>query len=370
MGQFEKLKGSPPARLYSKGPLPWRLLAYLLKISPEVEKIRNVIRKRLLDQPRIAAGEKVLEQMLHALAAGGYVTLDPVPEVRDQKSEVRDQKSEVRDQKSEVSNPEPIRLATPTEKLNRLLVFRGVHPLYGAFLIEQLGIASPEERLQAFESVLEMPRPLLKFVRVPFELPPGPLATTRLDNELVQRGLMVAKPPKSPGEEEEENDEWEERPPLLAEKLFMYFEAIYPEVGDASVQSVWAAGELLRRGGDFNTYVKQCDLSKQEGIIFRHLLRLILLCAEFGELTPPETTEDEWKAWLRDLELKLTAACRKVDPTSTDLVIQSAKAADVVEGEEAKQIDLPAPPPEVEVVYSAETARTPDADFGSGILDE
>jgi len=78
-GQFEKLKGSPPGRLYSKGPLPWRLLAYLLKISPEVDKVRGVIRKRLLDQPRIVAGEKALEKMLHALAAGGFVTLDPPP---------------------------------------------------------------------------------------------------------------------------------------------------------------------------------------------------------------------------------------------------------------------------------------------------
>jgi hypothetical protein len=150
----------------------------------------------------------------------------------------------------------------------------------------------------------------------------------------------------------------------------MYFEAIYPEVGDVTVQSVWAAGELLRRGGEFNTYVKQCDLSKQEGIIFRHLLRLILLCAEFGELTPPDTTPDEWKTWLRDMESKLTAACRKVDPTSTDLVIQSAKAADVVEGEEAKPLDLPPPPPDVQVLYSADAPQQADAGFGEGILEE
>src|SRR5260221_3174387 len=77
-GQFERLKGSPPARLYSKGPLPSRLLAYLLKISPEVDKLRTVIRKRLLDQPRIVAGEKVLEQMLVALEVGGYVALEPL----------------------------------------------------------------------------------------------------------------------------------------------------------------------------------------------------------------------------------------------------------------------------------------------------
>ncbi|HYH67828.1 MAG TPA: DEAD/DEAH box helicase, partial [Urbifossiella sp.] len=47
-GDFERLKAAPPARLFSKGPLPWRLLAYLLKISPDVEKIRTVVRKRLL----------------------------------------------------------------------------------------------------------------------------------------------------------------------------------------------------------------------------------------------------------------------------------------------------------------------------------
>ena len=33
---FERLKAAPPGRLYSKGPLPWRLLAYLLDASPQV----------------------------------------------------------------------------------------------------------------------------------------------------------------------------------------------------------------------------------------------------------------------------------------------------------------------------------------------
>ena len=91
---------------------------------------------------------------------------------------------------------------------------------YGAFLIDQLGIASPEERMQALESVLEMPRPLLKFVRVPFELPVGPLQTEKLDPELIAKGLITAKPPKAEGEEEEEEEwvPWDERPPLLAEK--------------------------------------------------------------------------------------------------------------------------------------------------------
>ena len=42
---FERLKTAPPGRLYSKGPLPWRLLAYLLDASPDVSLIRGVIRK-------------------------------------------------------------------------------------------------------------------------------------------------------------------------------------------------------------------------------------------------------------------------------------------------------------------------------------
>src|SRR5207244_655142 len=134
---------APPARLYSKGPLPWRLLAYLLKISPDVEKIRTVIRKRLLDQPRIAAGEKVLEKMLLALHAGGFVVVDPPPPVGAGASAtgtrgVADAPAPtgtraVADAPAPTGGgadaPIPILRATPTEKLDRLLVFRGVHPL-------------------------------------------------------------------------------------------------------------------------------------------------------------------------------------------------------------------------------------------------
>src|SRR4029079_1616815 len=76
---FEKLKNAAPARLYSKGPLPWRLLAYLLKVSPDVEKIRSVVRKRLLDQARVEAGMKQLTRRLLTLHEKGFVTLEPEP---------------------------------------------------------------------------------------------------------------------------------------------------------------------------------------------------------------------------------------------------------------------------------------------------
>ena len=110
----------------------------------------------------------------------------------------------------------------------------------------------------------------------------------------------------------------------------------------SSTQSVWAAGELLRFNGNFNLYVQTRDLVKQEGIIFRHLLRLILLCGEFAQVCPPETTPAEWQADLRDIADRLTASCRAVDPASTDEVIQLAHAADVVEGEAATP-DKPRP---------------------------
>ena len=154
---FDKLKTAPPAKLYSKGPLPWRLLAYLLEVSPDVDRLRGFIRKRLLDESRIVAGEKALQHMLISLHEAGYVILDPVP----QKSE--DGKYPP-DYRSDRANPQP--------RMDQLLVFRSVHPLYGAFLIDQLGIANRDERIQALESILEIPRPLLKHLRVPYDLAP------------------------------------------------------------------------------------------------------------------------------------------------------------------------------------------------------
>ncbi|HUY89340.1 MAG TPA: DEAD/DEAH box helicase [Pirellulales bacterium] len=366
--QFEKLKGAPPGKLYSKGPLPWRLLAYLLKISPEVGRIRKLIGKRLMDEPRIKAGEAALDRMLLSLWAGGYVKLDPEPPPKGEKPEppaaapapaaptglllgarlpsVAAPQSALRAPRSESSEkaapPPPPRYspdtATPTAELDKLLPFRSINPLYGAFLIEQIGIADRNERLQALESVLGLPRPLLKYVRVPFDLPLGPLATTRLDSELIQRGLIAAPRAPDAGEDEEEGDRYDDepqRPVVLAEKLRLLFDALFPEVSDVETQPVWCAGELLEFAGNFNNYVKARDLVKQEGIVFRHLLRLILLCEEFSAVTPAGMMATEWQEELRELAERLTASCRAVDPTSTEEAIQHAHDADLVEGETA-----------------------------------
>jgi superfamily II DNA/RNA helicase len=357
--QFKSLQLAPPGKLYSKGPLPWRLLAHLLKASPEVSRLKTVIRKRLLDEPRILAGEKVLNRMLMTLHKGGFVTLDPElppppapkeeqeagasstnpsptpPLPGGEKGEVlvrtkdglklRQAPVEEQPLVDTASSYEPI-LAKPTDQLERLLAFRAIQPLYGVYLMDFMGVANRQERLQLMESVLELPKPLLRYVRVPWpdRMPPGPLAH-QIDPELVQRGLMAA--PKTPSDDQDD-DNYEEEPewPLsLAEKMRMLFEVKYPEIGDFEVQAVWAAGELLEYNGNFNKYIASKDLAKQEGILFRHFLRLILLCGEFRLLTPTGMTAEDWQKELDEISDKLTEACRSVDPTSTDEIIQQLK---------------------------------------------
>ena len=77
--QFAKLQTAPPARLASKGRLTWRWLAYLLDANPAVEPIRQVIRRRLMDQPTIEGELKRLTKMLVTLGQMGVVALDPPP---------------------------------------------------------------------------------------------------------------------------------------------------------------------------------------------------------------------------------------------------------------------------------------------------
>ena len=351
---FDKLKVAAPARLYSKGPLPWRLLAYLLEISPDVEKIRTVVKKRLLDQPRIEAGMKQLTRMLRILHDRGFVVLDPLPPPPD---EIPPPPILMPDG-TVVPPPAyfPVK-AVPTEAMKKLLVFRAVHPLYGAFLVDYLGEATREERIQLFESVLELPRPLLKFVRVPYDLPAGKLQTERIDPELIARGLMIAKPEPVPGEDAEEDEyiHWEDRPPLFAEKLRLLFDALHPEVTDVNTTAVWAAGEVFQFGGHFNNFIASKDLAKQEGLIFRHLLRMILLMEEFAQLSPPGCDPAAWQQDLAEVTEVLTKACRSVDPLSTEMTIKQAHAAaDVAKGEAA-----------VKVVTATEVV---EEEFGAGIL--
>jgi hypothetical protein len=117
----------------------------------------------------------------------------------------------------------------------------------------------------------------------------------------------------------------------FADKLRKLFDYDFPNVRDLRTYPVWAAGELLEFGGDFNKYITSKNLHKQEGLIFRHLLRLILLVKEFVQLCPPDISMEEWRADLQDIAARLTECCRQVDPASTD------KALEEIEGESADE---------------------------------
>ncbi len=363
--QFEKLRAAPAGKLQSRGHLPWRLLAYMLDASPDVELIRRLVGKRLLSPKRVELAQRELDRMLLTLWRAGYVSLEPEPPRSDGESAEEEPGSEnAKPQKGFGSGlfdsvqpgtslsgklsageekppeasaePEPYSptRAHPTEELQKLLMFRGVNPLFGVYLVNQLGIASREERLQALESVLELPRSVGRFVRVPdYEaMPPGPLAAGRLDEQLLRLGLATADQlsPAAPDEEEDRSAMLpDERPRVLklAEKLRLLFDYDFPGVHDLRTWPVWAAGEVLEFGGDFNKYVTSNGLQKQEGVIFRHLLRLILLVREFAQLRPPETTEEEWQADLEDVAQSLTETCHGVDPTSTDKSLEDARPA-------------------------------------------
>lgn len=387
--QFRKLQSAPPGKLASRGPLPWRLLAYLLKISPEVIRLRAAVRRRLMEPKKLDEGEKLLTQMLITLHHGEFLKLDPAPpklpdpgaapDANDGNSTSTDEADETKDEAPTVGSfgallqearekpaeksaaqkkaekaakkaaeakiPPPVyqpRTAHPTDKVDTLLNFRSINPLYGTFLLQHLGRADETERIQIFESVLELPRSLGPAVRVPGpeELPPGWLATNWLDEELLSRGLVLPAD-LDPSVAEDEEDVWPPRRALtIAEKMRVLFDAEMPGVRDLFVQPVWVAGEVLRFDGDFNKYVRARDLIKQEGQVFRHCLRLILLCGEFTEVTPVDVDPAEWKADLKSLADQLTESCRKVDPESTDKMIESLQtASDVVAGESHAKVE-------------------------------
>ncbi|MEN6450925.1 MAG: helicase, partial [Thermoguttaceae bacterium] len=353
--QFNKLCVAPPGSLHSRGSLPWRLLAYLLDASPEVDVIRRLVGKRLMDPGHIEAGQRDLDRMLMTLWRAGYVTLEPEPPKQDEPAAGQDADSAGQvvnlppkakpllrteftfgfAEKPKTPEPPPYRpmFARPTESLARLSMFRGINPLYAVFLVNQLGIADRNERVQAMESVLELPRSVGHFVRVPRqdELPPGPLATLRLDPQLLKLGLAT------PEELSQAVNDAEDHGPrhtyddervwvlTLADKLRRLFDYDFAGVHDLRTHPVWAAGELLQFNGDFNKYVTSKALQKQEGIIFRHALRLILLVKEFMQICPPDATEEEWRGDLGDIAARLTETCRRVDPASTDKALEEAE---------------------------------------------
>jgi hypothetical protein len=228
--------------------------------------------------------------------------------------------------KGAAAAPEPYApiTATPTARLGQLTIFRAVHPLYGLFLMAYLGQADDSELIQILESLLEMPGTVARHLRVPRpeELPPGPLGSTVLDPALLTRGLATQEDLYPPADQSDVPPELRKYPIPLAQKMRMLFESEIDHAGGLFITPVWAVGDLLAHGGDFDKFVRLRDLVKQEGILFKHALRMILLCGEFAQLTPREVEAEAWKAKLNGMAATLTAACRAVDPQSTDELLE------------------------------------------------
>ena len=360
--QFEQLRTSPPGRLSSRGSIPWRLLAYMLQISPEVAPIRELVGKRLMAPKPLERAQKELDDMLLTLWRAGYVELEPKPPLEADEDPSSDKPAKEAAPKEmpklllgttpsretpkvdkKPSSDEPPKkpryqaeFAYPTEAAADLARLRGVNPLYGLFLLKQLGIADEAERVQAIESLLELPMSLGPAVWAPDQesLPPGPLAQNRLDEQLLRLGLATEEElslaAQQANEEEQGGRGWfdDDRPRVLslADKLKRLFEFEFPRVHDVRTTPVWVAGEVLSYGGDFDKYITSNKLHKQEGIIFRHLLRFILLVEEFAQLCPPEVTLEEWQDDLYSIADRIADTCAAVDPSSTEETLQQATA--------------------------------------------
>ncbi|RMG37833.1 MAG: DEAD/DEAH box helicase [Planctomycetota bacterium] len=407
--QFQKLIASPPEKLASRGPLPWRLLAYWLLVSPDVDRLREILGKRLLEPKKRVQAERQLVHMLETLWAGGYVRLEPEPPQATADAEADESPSAEPGTLGRLLAEADLRIAGvprspadgpgidaspaasasateyvphhayPTEKLPAMLYFRSVNPLYALFLVELFGRADREERIQAMESVLDMPVAVARQLRVPRPdiLPPGPLEREYLDPELLARGL--ATPAELTGQQEEDEPQWGPRERVwkltLAEKLRRLFDAEFPRVDQLRTQPVWAVGELLRFGGNFNKLITSRRLAKQEGIVYRHMLRYILLTAEFAQVVPPGMDADAWRDELLEISATLVAAAHRVDPESTDELVVQAPIADVAEETVAPTAEFFGQVVErarsTRVVFTPESlAEQTEEDWGEGIFDD
>jgi superfamily II DNA/RNA helicase len=441
--QFLRLRDAPSAKLASRGEIPWRLLAWLIRRSGTVKTVEDAIHRRLLSPTGKEKALKQLRGRLMTLEAAGFLTLDPPPprhfdqqhggvpdpltfnsrlatagaaellqamqhpvqSVRDNwlsaatpassdsfcsgvdgetpdefgsglfgeaaaagAAAAEDQTGDtaemqrsggVKDSAEEMgllgrliqearglapenetggsskkgkqiaskrtvdSEWQP-RLSIGTEQLTLISQFRSVHPLYGTFLLEHLHRASLSERLQLLESILDMPRSVARDVRVPDpeQLAPGPLAVEYLNPTLLSRGMITTQQLTGYFDERERRRVY---PLTLAERMRLLFASDFPEVDDIAETSVWCVGDLLQFNGNFDRYVRSRGLIRQEGIIFRHCLKMILLCGELAEIEPPMIDPTEWRTDLSQLALLLTESCRDVDPSSTDEVLSSLR---------------------------------------------
>lgn len=293
-GQFKALVAAGPAKLYSRGMVPYQVLLFLLTKFGTLAAARSFLDKRFAAPGPIEKFHEQLTFMVGNLAGLGYVNL-----------------------------AEDGQHVTLNDSIHKLLTFRSVDPLYGMYLAETLPRADVDEKVLALESVLEMPAVIERKVRIPSDRPIGPLQLNELGPLMVQMGVVQARAENAADEEQFEDDGWDDpdepRPPTFPEMLKLAFEAKLPNPEPVTVQPKWMAGDVFTFGGEFFKYVKARDLVKQEGLVLRHLLRLVILAGEFFTLTQD--------AQYQAISESATLACQRVDAKYTARFLAEAEAA-------------------------------------------
>ncbi len=296
-GQFQTLIKAGPARLYSRSMIPYNVLIFLLTRKGAFHDVKSFLSKRFNTAEYLTKFQSQLEYMLANLERFGFL-----------------------------SRAEDGDHVTLHDTIHDLLTYRSVDPLYGEFLRGQLVHADADEKLQALESVLSVPPAIVRSLRLP-DKPPGPLQTNVLQPLLVQMGIAITNSEGGvalPREEDEGEDYWEEqaepRPLTLPDMLKALFDAKLASPENVSVQPKWAAGGLLEFGGDFYKFIRAHDLAKSEGLILRHLLRLVILAGEFRVRSEGDPDYEQ-------ISENTTRVCRSVDPRYTDRFLEAEAEA-------------------------------------------
>jgi superfamily II DNA/RNA helicase len=291
-GQFQQLIQAGPANLFSRSMIPYPVLIYLLTKTGTLGAVRSFLSKRFNTAERNAKFQEQLDFMIGNLAGLGYLT----------RAEDADH-------------------VTLHDNIRQLLEFRSIDPLYGRFLVEQLVRSNFDEKMLALESVLQVPPVIERHLRIP-DLPPGPLQTEVLAPLLIQMGVTAARTAGAEGVEDDEpeegfEEEEDQRPPTFPEMLKIVFESRLAAPEPVFVQPKWVGGGVLEMDCDFYKFVRNRNLVKQEGLILRHLLRLVILAGEFFA-----QTEDPDYQRISDTA---TRACHRVDPRYTDRFLEQAE---------------------------------------------
>ena len=296
-GQMRVLINSGPAKLASRSMIPYQVLIYLLTRSGSLAEVREFLSKRFNTAAKLEKFQNQTDYMTDNLARFGYLT----------KSEDGDH-------------------VTINDTIHELTVFRSVDPLYGAFLTDQLRRGDLEEKTQALESVLSIPPAMGRATRLRDDLEPGPLQREVLEPTLLQMGIALPHPeggillPDHDAGADYWAEEEVQRSMTVPEMLKALFDAKLAMPEDVRVQPKRVAGGIFEFDCDFYKYVRERNLSKNEGVVLRHLLRLVILAGEFLERSGGDPEYE------RIGELA-TRVCQQVDPRYTDRFLAAESEA-------------------------------------------